>query len=617
MKKCHRSINLLLILSQWLLFDLFRITSAFSIGITKQRTLSALFLSDDEGIGVGIDLGTTNSAVAFLDGDTPCIIEIPNNGRTMSSVVAFDGDEPLVGAAAIDWEQVEKQSAYRHVKRIMGAGADFIPPDILDVVPHVVAIPKLEQAKKKKKKKKKPSLQKLLDNAKENPTMLASLDGTKKYLISPETVSATILQNLLNVATEHTKQKITRAVIGVPAYFNDAQREATVRAANEAGIDKVKLLREPEAAALAYGVDKGSENEELVLVFDLGGGTYDVSILLVEKGLTEIVCTSGNSQLGGSNFDFKLAKRLSTLLSNCCRSEACHDTMLLAAEAIRIYLSNNKVAWLALPLDDEGWVELENPNQVILSKSEDNSFESNTKNSTHLFYEMKRQEMESLCIEELNLLLRPIREVAIMAGALLPGDASPSIVETSLELDRAFSEEAFYQDEDENMEASTKEVIANALEEIDFQAAKKQQQKGRRNARKRAKDEKKYREETRKVKAKEPDMKIRGDGISGRPITRLVLVGGATRMPAIGRLLTALTGCTPQKTVDPDEAVALGCAVHVGILDGKEEMGTVLNPMQAALLRAVIEKQNREEGGLVDMFEDEDDYEDFQEIDLS
>lgn len=88
-------------------------------------------------------------------------------------------------------------------------------------------------------------------------------------------------------------------------------------------------------------------------------------------------------------------------------------------------------------------------------------------------------------------------------------------------------------------------------------------------------------------------------------------------MPAIGRLLTALTGCTPQKTVDPDEAVALGCAVHVGILDGKEEMGTVLNPMQAALLRAVIEKQNREEGGLVDMFEDEDDYEDFKEIELS
>ena len=152
-----------------------------------------------------------------------------------------------------------------------------------------------------------------------------------------------------------------------------------------------------------------------------------------------------------------------------------------------------------------------------------------------------------------------------------------------------------------------------------MKAAKKQQQKGRRKARQVAKKERKYREETKKVNDLNPvDTAVRGDGISGRPISRLVLVGGATRMPSIGRILTALTGCVPQKTIDPDEAVALGCAVHVGVLDGNEEMGTVLNPMQAAILRAVIEKENREGGGLLDEggFDDEDDFEfgDFEEI---
>ena len=480
-----------------LLLDITQISDAFSVGIltkTKQHhhhhhhRTAPLALSEQEdggGIGVGIDLGTTNSAVAFLDGDTPCIIEIPNNGRTMSSVVAFDGDDDgssLVGAAAIDWERNKHQSAYRHVKRIIGTGADFVPSEILDVVPHVVAIPHLEEEsssssksskkKKKKTKTKKPSLQRIIDNAKDNPTMLASLDVKKNALVSPESISATILEKLLDVATEHTKKQITRAVIGVPAYFNDAQREATIRAANQAGIEKVKLLREPEAAALAYGVDKGSENEELVLVFDLGGGTYDVSILLVEKGLTEIVCTSGNSQLGGSNFDSKLAKHLSSILGNCCRSELCQDTMLLAAEQIRIYLSNNRVAQLALPLKDQGWIELDSPKQVIISKSND-LFETNTRNETHLFYEISRKEMEKLCLEELQLLLRPIREVAIMAGALLPGDARPSIVESSLEIEGAFSEdELFYKDETDDVDSSTQEVIKSAVEEIDYKATK-------------------------------------------------------------------------------------------------------------------------------------------------
>jgi molecular chaperone DnaK (HSP70) len=569
--------------------------------INRKPTLLSLSSNpgDAKGIGVGIDLGTTNSAVAYLDGSTPRIMEIPNNGRTMKSVVAFDeNDEPLVGNDAISWELLNKKSAYRHFKRVIGTGSTFMLPEIADVVPHVIrAEPDVQPASKKKKKNKnkKPSLVRRLEDAKENPTMLGGLTKPNQFL-SPEVVSSQILKALVDVASERTKQTITRAVIGVPAYFNDAQRDATVRAAQQAGIDKVKLLREPEAAALAYGVDKGSQEEEFVLVFDLGGGTYDVSILLVEEGLTEIVCTSGDSQLGGSNFDWKIAKRLASLTKGCGKSKACFDIMVRAAEMIRIHLSNNRASLIALPLTDDGWLTLEDPAAVLL-QSEDDELESGTNNSTHLFYRLTRIEMEKVCIDEFQQLLRPIREVAVMAGALLPGDASPSIVESAIEMEGVYSGENFY-DENENTETPPEEAM-------DFREAKKVQQKGRKKARQVAKKERKFRDETRKVTETQPEVKVRAEGISGRPISRVVLVGGATRMPAIGRIISALIGVVPQKTVDPDEAVALGCAVHVGVLDGNEEMGTVLNPMQAALLRAVVEKQKRD--GQLDgmVFEDE------------
>ncbi|OEU10099.1 HSP70-domain-containing protein, partial [Fragilariopsis cylindrus CCMP1102] len=376
-------------------------------------------------IGVGIDLGTTNSAIAFLnENNEPRIIEIPNNGRTMKSVVAFDSkyndndnddsinfSYALVGNEAIEWEQQHEENVYRHVKRVIGTSINHITKETKAVVPHLV----------------------LADDTDDD----YDYDNKNEpSYISPEYISSCILQRLLMVASEHTGNTITRAVIGVPAYFNDAQRDATVRAANACGIEKVKLLREPEAAALAYGVDKDSdEEEELVLVFDLGGGTYDVSVLMVEKGLTEIVCTSGNSQLGGTNFDAKIAQHVSKLVDGCCKTEESTGMILRAAELIRIYLSNNRIAHLALPLTEEGWLELQE-------------------------------------------------------------------------------------------------------------------------------QERKYREESRKVQDRLPDEKVRADGISGRPISRIVLVGGATRMPTIGRIISSLTGVVPQRTVDPDEAVALGCAVH-------------------------------------------------------
>jgi molecular chaperone DnaK (HSP70) len=436
---------------------------------------------------------------------------------------------------------------------------------------------------------------------------------TGKSCISPEDVSSCVLERLLNVASDHTGDSITKAVIGIPAYFNDAQKEATVRAAKACGIEKVKLLREPEAAALAYGFGKGNgSEEELVLVFDLGGGTYDVSVLTIGRGLTEIVCTSGNSQLGGTNFDTRIAKYLSKLVNRCCKSEDSMVMVLQAAESIRISLSNNKVVNFALPMTEDGWLELNEARDIIAPPSQAKHFEAgDNSNSTHSFHQLSRREMENLCKKEFQDLIRPIREVAIMSGAMLPGDASPSIVESAIEREKELSQlQNFYHDDNvddtmpEDAGQQTKTTNDGA---IDIRSAKKAQQKGRKKARETSKKERKYREESRKVQ--QPDnnnAKVRSEGISGRPISRIVLVGGATRMPTIGRIISSLTGVTPQWTVDPDEAVALGCAVHVGVLDGKEEMGVVLNPMKAALLRAAIEKERRE-GGMVDMFEDDDD----------
>jgi molecular chaperone DnaK (HSP70) len=327
-----------------------------------------------------------------------------------------------------------------------------------------------------------------------------------------------------------------------------------------------------------------------------------VSMLLVSQGLTEIVCTGGNAQLGGSNFDARVAQYFSRMTKVSSKNSESSDVMVRAAEQARIYLSNNRQVSLALPLTKQGWIDLTDVTGIILPK--DTELEMGTSNSTHIFSEFTRKEMEALCKDEFQALLKPIREVAIMAGALLPGDARPSIVETALEMESAFTgAENFYKT------SSDEEAALQAIqEELDLKASKKAQQKGRKKSRTVAKEERKYRAESQKAaETAQTKVKVRGDGISGRPISRVVLVGGATRMPAIGRLIAALTGLVPKKTIDPDEAVALGCAVHVGVLDGKEGMGTVLNPMQAAILRAVVEQQ-RGEGKFDDFFDDDKEF---------
>jgi molecular chaperone DnaK (HSP70) len=417
-------------------------------------------------------------------------------------------------------------------------------------------------------------------------------------------------------------------------YTHEIKKAATL--ASKIPEERIRLIREPEAAALAYGIGKQQmgkgDEEELVLVFDLGGGTFDVSILEVGGGIFEVIATGGNNMLGGSDFDAKIAQHFSKRIvkHGCVKNywkEAgdVANMMVTCAEKVRIALSNTKEVVLSLPTTEEGWMELEKSGlggkEIILSvyagdERYEHIDELGTSTSTgHAIIKLSRKTMESMCLDEFLALLRPVREVAILGGALLPGDASPSAIEAVLqmeeEMDMEFAQnsmrfDSFFDDEsgeakDDSKDDDVSEEMLLQLKQFDLKNQKKKQQRGRKRARNLQKDERKFREEKRRAdedakrkdKPSSSNSKIR-DGINGRRITQVVLVGGATRMPAIGRLLASVTGVVPQKTVNPDEAVALGCAVQVGILDGINTELQVLSPIEAAMMRALAKKRGVE-----------------------
>ena len=201
---------------------------------------------------IGIDLGTTNSCVCVYEGGEAKVIANAEGERTTPSVVAFKGDDIIVGAAA-KRQAITNPNTVSSIKRLMGTNE------------------KVE------------------------------VNG-KKY--SPEEISAMILSDLKKTAESYLGTTVNKAVITVPAYFNDAQRQATKNAGKIAGLDVERIINEPTAAALAYGLDK--DNNETVLVFDLGGGTFDVSILELGDGVFEVKSTSGNNHLGGDDFDKRI-----------------------------------------------------------------------------------------------------------------------------------------------------------------------------------------------------------------------------------------------------------------------------------------------------------------------
>jgi molecular chaperone DnaK len=273
---------------------------------------------------IGIDLGTTNSAVAVMEGGNPKIIPNEEGGRTTPSVVAFTkDDERLVGQVAKRQAVTNPQNTVYSIKRFMGRRQEEVPEEIR-IVPYKVSKDSSGNA-------------------------VVDIEG-KNY--SPPEISAMILQKLKKAAEDHLGQKVTQAVITVPAYFNDSQRQATKDAGKIAGLEVLRIVNEPTAAALAYGLDK--KKDEKIAVYDFGGGTFDISILEVGDNVVEVKSTNGDTHLGGDNIDQIIIEYLVTEFKKDQGIDLSGDPMAMqrlkeAAEKAKIELSSTQETDVNLP----------------------------------------------------------------------------------------------------------------------------------------------------------------------------------------------------------------------------------------------------------------------------
>ena len=281
---------------------------------------------------IGIDLGTTNSVVAVMEGGEPKVIENAEGARTTPSVVAYKKDgERLVGAPAKRQAITNPENTIASIKRFMGRKYGEVESEI-DEVPYEVI-------------------------RGDNDTARVQL-GDREY--TPQEISAMILQKLKQTAEEYLGEEVTDAVITVPAYFNDAQRTATKEAGTIAGLNVRRIINEPTAASLAYGLD--DEKEQVVAVYDLGGGTFDVSILELGDGVFEVKATYGDTHLGGDDFDQKLIGYIADEFKKEQGVDLRKDPMALqrlkeAAEKAKIELSSSTTTTVNLPFitaTDEG-----------------------------------------------------------------------------------------------------------------------------------------------------------------------------------------------------------------------------------------------------------------------
>jgi molecular chaperone DnaK len=312
---------------------------------------------------VGIDLGTTNSVVAVMEGGKPVVIANAEGMRTTPSVVAFSKEgERIVGQMARRQAVLNPQNTFYAVKRFIGRNYDEINPE-LKRVPY--GIRKDEQGNLKIK----------------CPRL------NKEF--ATEEISAMVLRKLADEASRYLGQPVTGAVITVPAYFNDSQRQATRDAGRIAGLEVKRILNEPTAAALAYGLDR--KQNQTILVFDLGGGTFDVSILDVGDGVFEVKATSGDTQLGGNDFDRKIVdwladKFLEEAGIDLRRNRQALQRLTEAAEKAKIELSGVTSTEINLP---------------FIAATEDGP--------VHLEYRLTRSEFEAMCEDLVSRLRRPVK----------------------------------------------------------------------------------------------------------------------------------------------------------------------------------------------------------------
>src|SRR5246500_2388571 len=272
---------------------------------------------------IGIDLGTTNSCVAVLEGGEPKVIPNEEGWRTTPSVVAFSkSGERLVGQVAKRQAITNPENTIFSIKRFMGRRYDEVN-DEMKMVPYKVV---------------------------RQGDHVAVVAQGKEY--TPPQISAMILQKLRKAAENYLGQSVTEAVITVPAYFNDAQRQATKDAGKIAGLDVKRIVNEPTAAALAYGLDK--KKDETIAVYDFGGGTFDISILEVGEGVIEVKSTNGDTHLGGDNLDQRIVDWLVSEFKHESGVDVSKDQMALqrlkeAAEKAKIELSTVLETEINLP----------------------------------------------------------------------------------------------------------------------------------------------------------------------------------------------------------------------------------------------------------------------------
>src|SRR6187397_2813805 len=322
---------------------------------------------------IGIDLGTTNSVVAVMEGGEPTVITNSEGGRTTPSVVGFAKDDSrLVGQVAKRQAVTNPENTVFSIKRFMGRKHGEVSQETSRVPYQVVKA--------------------------DNGDAWVEVRG-KRY--SPPEISAVILQKLKTAAEDHLGQEVTRAVITVPAYFNDAQRQATKDAGRIAGLTVERLVNEPTAAALAYGLDK--KKEETIAVYDFGGGTFDISILEVGEGVVEVKATNGDTHLGGDNIDQRIIDWIVDEFKKEQGIDLSKDKMALqrlkeAAEKAKCELSTVQETEITLPF-----------------------ITADASGPKHLSQKLSRPKFESLVEDILQRTAGPCKQALSDAG-LKPGD---------------------------------------------------------------------------------------------------------------------------------------------------------------------------------------------------
>ncbi|WP_319825242.1 molecular chaperone DnaK [Thalassovita sp.] len=325
---------------------------------------------------IGIDLGTTNSCVAIMDGSQPKVIENSEGARTTPSIVAFTDDERLVGQAAKRQAVTNASNTIFGVKRLIGR--------------------RFDDAHLSKDKKNLPFA--LIDGG--NGDAWVEAKG-EKY--SPSQISAFILGKMKETAESYLGEEVTQAVITVPAYFNDAQRQATKDAGKIAGLEVLRIINEPTAAALAYGLDK--ENTHTIAVYDLGGGTFDVTILEIDDGLFEVKSTNGDTFLGGEDFDMRIVNYLADEFKKEHAVDLTKDKMALqrlkeAAEKAKIELSSSQQTEINQP-----FIAMDPKSGAPL----------------HMVMKLTRAKLESLVSDLIKSSLKPC-QAALKDAGLTTGD---------------------------------------------------------------------------------------------------------------------------------------------------------------------------------------------------